>query len=113
MGIPEFSRIDFIVLRYRSMHAVSNRLRFARQMCDPQRTTFAFDMRLGRVNNLLYRSLRYLCRMLRGARVRSRGKHLQLPFHRNRRRQIAFGLVVRLIPRFPIIREGLPVLSKR
>jgi hypothetical protein len=50
VGFFEFRRIHFIVLRYRSMHAVSHRLRFSWQMCDPQRTTFAFDVRLGGEN---------------------------------------------------------------
>src|ERR1700741_4684202 len=41
------------------------------------------------------------------------GEHLQLPFHRNRRGQIALGLVASLILQLSHNREGLPVLSKR
>src|SRR6202007_2147705 len=60
MRLLQFSGIHFIVLRDRSMNTVNNRLRFTRQMCDPEGTTFALNPRFRNINNLGHDMLQIL-----------------------------------------------------
>src|SRR5579864_6457366 len=66
MGLLQFSGINFIVLRDRSMNTVNNRLRFPRQMCDPEGTTFALNPLLRNINNLGHDMLQILVDHSRG-----------------------------------------------